>query len=87
MSEAGKLVFPTEFPIKVMGRDDSDMRAITRRIVEKHAGLLQEDQIRERPSAAGKFLSLTFVIQAKSQEQLDNIYRELTASGVVLMAL
>jgi putative lipoic acid-binding regulatory protein len=87
MSEPGKLVFPTEFPIKVMGREGSDLRAITRRIVEKHTGPLREDQIRDRPSTAGKYLSVTFVIQAVSQNQLDDIYRELTASGVVLMAL
>jgi putative lipoic acid-binding regulatory protein len=87
MSEPGKLSFPTEFPIKVMGRQGHDLRTLTRRIVEKHAGPLNEDQIRDRPSAANNFLSVTYVIMATSQEQLDAIYRELTACEAVLMAL
>ena len=87
MSEAGKLQFPTEFPIKVMGRHGTDLRRLSRLIVEKHAGPLHDDQIRDRASAASNFLSLTYVIQATSQAQLDAIYRELTACEAVLMAL
>jgi uncharacterized protein len=60
---------------------------VTRAIVEKHAGELRADQVRERPSGAGNFLAVTYVIQATSQEQLDSIYRELTACDAVLMAL
>jgi len=28
---------PSDFPIKVMGRHDSDLRALTQAIVERHA--------------------------------------------------
>ena len=87
MSEPGLLVFPVEFPIKVMGRQNSEVKTLARRIIEKHAGVLQEDQVRERPSSASNFLALTFVIEAKSQAQLDAIYGELTACEAVLMAL
>ena len=87
MSERGKIEFPLEFPIKVMGRKDVALASVARGIVEKHAGELRDDQVRERPSGAGNFLAVTFVIEATSQEQLDNIYRELTACEAVLMAL
>jgi putative lipoic acid-binding regulatory protein len=87
VSEPGTLNFPAEFPIKVMGRHGSELRALTRAIIEKHAGPLNEDQIRDRPSSASNFLSLTYLIQATSQTQLDAIYRELTACEAVLMAL
>ncbi len=76
-----------EFPIKVMGRQDGEVRKLARLIVERHAGELRDDQVRERPSSAGNFLAVTFVIQATSQAQLDTIYRELTACKAVLMAL
>ena len=36
------LEFPTEFPIKVMGRRDSDLAALTRAIIERHTGPLGE---------------------------------------------
>jgi putative lipoic acid-binding regulatory protein len=79
--------FPSEFPIKVMGRQGSDVRALTQAIVEKHAGPLNEAHIKTRTSGDGNFLALTYTITATSRAQLDDIYRELTACKSVLMAL
>jgi putative lipoic acid-binding regulatory protein len=79
--------FPAEFPIKVMGRRDSELRALTQAIVERHAGPQPESSIRTRTSADGNFLALTYLVQATSREQLDAIYRELTACKAVVMAL
>jgi uncharacterized protein len=81
------LQFPTEFPIKVMGRHDCDLRALTQPIVERHAGPLDESCIRSRASTDGNFVALTYTVNATSREQLDSIYRELTACESVLMAL
>lgn len=79
------LTFPTEFPIKVMGRRDSDLEALTREIVERHTGGVAE--VRVRTSGDGNFLALTYLVTARSREQLDAIYGELTACQAVLMAL
>lgn len=79
--------FPSEFPIKVMGRQNGDVRASSQAIIEKHAGPLNEAHIKTRTSADGNFLALTYIITARSREQLDDIYRELTACKSVLMAL
>jgi len=70
-----------------MGRHDSDLRQQTQGIVERHAGPLAESSIRSRSSTDGNFLALTYLVHAKSREQLDDIYRELTACESVLMAL
>lgn len=87
MSEATLQEFPSEFPIKVMGRHDSELRALTRIIIERHAGPIPESGIRTRTSADGNFVALTYTVLATSREQLDDIYRELTACKSVLMAL
>ena len=87
MSETPVMEFPSEFPIKVMGRHDSQLRALTQAIVERHAGALEESRIRTRTSADGNFLALTYMVHATSRAQLDVIYRELTACKSVLMAL
>jgi uncharacterized protein len=79
--------FPSDFPIKVMGRHDSNLRALTQAIVEKHAGPIADSHVKTRTSADGNFLALTYTVHAKSREQLDAIYRELTACKSVLMAL
>jgi putative lipoic acid-binding regulatory protein len=87
MSGATIQEFPSDFPIKVMGRHDSGLRALTQAIIEKHAGPVQESSVRTRTSADGNFLALTYIVRASSREQLDDIYRELTACKSVLMAL
>jgi uncharacterized protein len=79
--------FPCEFPIKVMGRHDSDLRVLTQAIIERHSGPIADSQVRTRTSADGNFLALTYLVLAGSREQLDAIYRELTACKSVLMTL
>lgn len=79
--------FPCDFPIKVMGRDTPGFRAVTRAIVEKHAPALRPEDVTERASAQGNFIGITYTVRAESRAQLDAIYLELTASGVVLVAL
>ena len=87
MSDTSLQVFPSEFPIKVMGRRDSDLRALTQAIIERHAGPQLESTIRTRTSSDGNFLAVTYLVHATSRDQLDAIYRELTACKSVLMAL
>ena len=87
MSDPKLEEFPSDFPIKVMGRRDSDLRTLTQAIVERHAGPQPESSIRTRTSSDGNFLALTYMVHATSREQLDAIYRELTACKAVLMAL
>ena len=80
-------VFPSDFPIKVMGRHDSNLRALTQAVIERHTGPLAEESVRTRTSRDGNFLALTYMVRATSRKQLDDIYRELTACKSVLMAL
>ncbi|HMA00268.1 MAG TPA: DUF493 domain-containing protein [Steroidobacteraceae bacterium] len=87
MSDETLLKFPSDFPIKVMGRHDSNLRALTQAIIERHAGPVADGSVRTRTSGDGNFLALTYLVRASSREQLDDIYRELTACKSVLMAL
>ena len=87
MSDDSILSFPCVFPIKMMGRDSDEFRETARMLVEKHAGPIDDAAIRDARSRKGNFVSITITVVAQSQEQLDNIYRELTAHEDVLMAL
>ena len=87
MSDETLQEFPSDFPIKVMGRHDSNLRALTQAIIERHAGPVVDASVRTRTSADGNFLALTYMVRASSRKQLDDIYRELTACKSVLMAL
>ena len=81
------LEFPCEFPIKMMGRVGDSFQETAVALVEKHAGKIADDAIKIAPSRKGNFLSITVTIVAESQEQLDNIYRDLTDHDEILVAL
>jgi putative lipoic acid-binding regulatory protein len=81
------LEFPCDFPIKAVGRAADDFDALIASLVRRHVPDLGEGAISVRPSRDGNYLSVTVVIRAQSQEQLDNIYRDLTANERVVMAL
>jgi len=88
MSEKDTLIeFPCDFPIKAMGRSGEDFEALVVSLVRKHAPDLGEGAIKTRDSQGGKYISVTVTVTATSRNQLDNIYRELTACEEVLMAL
>ena len=87
MSNDTIMEFPCEFPIKMMGRESPDFHRTARRLVEKHTGPLDDDAIQAAQSRNGRFVSITVTVYAQSREQLDNIYRDLTAHDDVLMAL
>jgi uncharacterized protein len=81
------LAFPCEFPIKVFGKADLEFQAIALEIIRKHVPSLGEAAVHERYSRDQHYLSLTVTIEATSQEQLDAIYRELSADSRILMVL
>ena len=79
--------FPCDFPIKIMGRCNCELETLVVEIINKHVSNLTEGAVKTRPSGKGNFISVTVTVKATSREQLDNIYRELTAREEVLMAL
>lgn len=81
------LQFPCRFPIKAMGRNSDDFEVVVTAIVLTHAELWPDEAVRQEPSKAGNFVSVTAVIEALSQQQLDSIYQDLTDCSQVLMAL
>ena len=87
MNDTTLLRFPTDFPIKVMGKADADFRNLVLGIVSQHFGAIDADSIEERPSSAGRYLGITVTVRAESREQLDAVYRDLTSCQRVLVAL
>jgi putative lipoic acid-binding regulatory protein len=81
------LKFPTSFPIKIMGRRADGFAQAIVEIVLKHAPDFEPSTLEMRASREGNYLSVTATINATSREQLDNLYRELTAHPMVTMVL
>ncbi len=81
------LEFPVDFPIKVMGRTQPDFAQHILAIVQTHAPDFRADTLEMRSSREGRYLSLTFTVNAQSREQLDRLYRELCDDPMVSMVL
>jgi|SRR5690625_471170 len=79
--------FPCRFPIKVMGRAEPEFAQVMTDLVLEHDPELDPAEVEMRPSSGGKYVGLTFHVNATSQEQLDDLYRALTAHSMVSYVL
>ena len=81
------LQFPTDYPIKVVGRPSDEFRARVHAVMLRHAPTLDADQVTERLSENGNFLSISSMLRAESREQIVALATELKACEGVLMIL
>ena len=81
------LVFPTDYPVKVVGRADDGFRARIHAIVLRHAPALDAERVTERPSANGKYISISYVLHAESRAQVEALIADLKACEGVMMLL
>ncbi len=81
------LNFPCEFVIKAFGLKNEDFEKAVLSIINTHCKDLAENALNYRPSQDNKYLSISIKINAESKEQLDTLYRELSADSHVLMVL
>jgi uncharacterized protein len=78
------LEFPTDYPIKVIGRPSDDFRARVHAIVLRHVPLIEPERVTERLSENGNFLSISYRIRAESREQVEALATDLKSCEGVL---
>jgi uncharacterized protein len=81
------LSFPTDYPLKVVGRPAAEFRARVHAIVLRHVPELDAAQVSERLSANGNFLSISYRVRAASRGQIEALVQELRGCQGVLMLL
>ena len=85
--ENSPLEFPSDHPLKVMGRNTPEFRAAVQAALAADAAAGDAPRIEERLSRDGSYVSLTCTVRVGSRDELDAIYRRLHATGLVLFAL
>jgi putative lipoic acid-binding regulatory protein len=85
MTNESIIEFPTSFPIKALGKDESGFRKIVLDIVATHANFNPETDVKEQVSGKGNFVSVTVTLMAENQVQLDTIYQSLHDHELILM--
>ncbi len=81
------LEFPTEYPIKIIGRPSDEFRARIHAVVLRHSPGLESERVSERLSGNGNFLSISYQLLAESREQIVALTEELKACDGVMMLL
>ena len=81
------LQFPTDYPIKVVGRTSRELRTRIDTVVVEHVPDLDPARVSERASGAGNFTAITYVIVARSREQVTALVGALAATDGVLMVI
>ncbi|MGC8516958.1 MAG: YbeD family protein [Steroidobacteraceae bacterium] len=81
------LEFPTEYPIKIIGRPSDEFRARIHAVVLRHSPRLESERVSERLSGNGNFLSISYQLLAESREQIEALTEELKACDGVMMLL
>ncbi|MDB6088346.1 MAG: transcriptional regulator [Gammaproteobacteria bacterium] len=81
------LQFPTDYPIKVVGRPSDEFRARVHAVMLRHVPALDVDQVSERLSENANFLSISYMIRADSREQIVALATDLKACEGVLMII
>ena len=75
--------YPSRFPIKVMGaKVDGFVHAVTE-LAHRFDPTFDASTVELRDSRAGNYLGVTITITATSREQLDDLYRALSAHPLV----
>ena len=82
-----KITFPCEYPIKVLGRVCEAFQPTVMAIFRSHAEGFDVSGVVVKDSRKGTFQSMTITIEAKSEEQLSLIHRELMDTGLVSMVI
>ena len=87
MSEPRPLLeFPTDYPLKVIGRPSAEFRARVHAIVLRHVPLIEPERVTERLSENANFLSISYNIRAESREQVVALTSDLkTCDGVLML--
>ncbi|HTD11300.1 MAG TPA: DUF493 domain-containing protein [Steroidobacteraceae bacterium] len=84
---AAALRFPSDYPLKIVGRPADDFRARVHAIMLRHAPDLDAGGITERLSANGNFLSISYLLRATSRAQVEALVTDLKACDGVMMLL
>ncbi len=85
--EDSLIVYPSAFPIKVMGAQVEGFEAAIVAVARQFDPGFDASSVERRPSKAGNYLGLTITVTATSRAQLDELYRTLSSHPMVKVVL
>ncbi len=86
-AETSLIEYPSDFPIKVMGKQEPTLAQTLSDIVTEYDPGFDPATVEIRLSKAGNYVGLTFTVRATSREQLDGLYKALHSHPLVSVVL
>lgn len=87
IAEEIKITFPCEYPVRIVGDAVENFREKVIAVITKHAPDFDEASIKMRDSKNGNYQSLSLIITATGKPQLQALFDDLKATGIVRMVL
>jgi len=81
------LDYPNRYPLKVLGKPSDDFEATVLGLVRARCPQAEHIDVKKRSSRGGKYLALTLTFTVHTQQQLEEIYRDLHECDQVMMSL
>ncbi len=75
--EAPRIVFPCDYPLKVIGQAHESFRASVLTVVRRHVAGFDESSVQLVDSRNGRFLSLRLVIRAEGEAHIRGLFEEI----------
>jgi putative lipoic acid-binding regulatory protein len=86
MTDKPIIIFPCDYPIKVIGKSHAHFDAEVIAAINPHLKKPYDGVIQQKDSNKQNFVSLTLTIQAESEEQIKDIFEALkTVAGVIMV--
>tara|TARA_B100000768_G_scaffold78012_1_gene74190 strand:- start:1374 stop:1640 length:267 start_codon:yes stop_codon:yes gene_type:complete len=82
-----KIEFPCAYPIKVMGEGHDELQAQVMDVILRHCTDFDRQKISTRDSSRGRWRSITVMINATGQAQIESIFNDLKTCSRVRMVL
>jgi len=81
------LDYPSRYPLKVFGRQSADLETSVLALVRARIPQAEHIEVSKRNSRGGKYQALTLTFTVYTQQQLEDIYRDLYQCEQVMMSL
>lgn len=85
--ESHRIVFPCDYPVKIVGENRDAFAATVIELTRRHAPEITDEHVQVRASRAGNYCAVTITIRATGEPQLRELHATLKTCSLVRLVL
>ena len=87
MNDEVRIIYPCDYPIKVVGDVRAEFHEEVYEVVKKHDPTMTTERISQKTSRKGNFVSISFMLVAESEQQISALFEDLKKIESVRLVL